>query len=137
MLTTHKEENSLSFEELSKAHKYINFTKECESNNQLAFLDVLVEKREGKFITKVYRKPTFTNNYLNFQSFCSNRRKFGLIKTLYSRAQKICSPEFLADELNNIKTILKLNGYPETLVNRIIKSQSIQSKKAKPYGPEK
>ena len=40
-------------------------------------------------------------------------------------------------ESNNIKTILKLNGYPKTLVNRIIKSQKFQSNKAKPYGPEK
>ena len=122
VLTTNEEENSLLYEELNKAHKFINFTKECEANNQLAFLDVLVEKRDGKFITKVYRKPTFTNNYLNFQSFCSNCRKIGLIKTLNIKAQKICSPEFFIDELKNIKTILKFNGYPKTLVNRIIKS---------------
>ena len=68
----------------------------------------------------VYRKQICTNNYLDFQSFCSKRRKIGLIKTLYSRTQEICSPEFLEDKLNNLKTILKLNRYPETLVKRII-----------------
>ena len=56
---------------------------------------------------------------------------------LYIRKRKICSPEFSADELNNIKKILKLNGYPETLANRIISLQLIQSNKTKPYGPEK
>ena len=81
VLTTNEKEHSLLFEELNKAHKSI---KECEVDNQLAFLDVLVEKRDGKFITKIYRKPTFTNNYLNFLFFCSNLRKIGLIKTLYS-----------------------------------------------------
>ena len=63
VLTTNEEEHSLLFEEINKAHKSTNSTKECEANNQLTFLDVLVEKRDGKFITKVYGKPTFTNNY--------------------------------------------------------------------------
>ena len=43
----------------------------------------------------------------------------------------------MADEVNNIKSILKLNGYPEILVNRVIKSQSTNSNIAKPYGPDK
>ena len=124
IITTSEEENNLLFIELNKAHQSIKFTKESETSNQLSFLDVLIVKKDRKFTTKVYRKPTFNNNYLNFQSFCSKRRKIGLIKTLYSRAQKICSPEYLSDEINNIKSILKLNGYPEMLVNRVIKSQS-------------
>ena len=53
VLTTNEEEHSLLFEELNKPHKSINFTKECEANNQLAFVDVLVEKKDGKFITKI------------------------------------------------------------------------------------
>ena len=125
------------FLELNKAYQSIKFTKESETSNQLSFLDVLIVKKDRKFTTKVYRKPTFNNNYLNFQSFCSKRRKIGLIKTLYSRAQKICSPEYLSDEINNIKSILKLNGYPEMLVNRVIKSQSTNSNIVKPYGPDK
>ena len=77
MLTTNEEENSFLFEELYKAHKFINFTKECKTNDQLALLEVLAEKRHGKFVKKkkVYRKQTFTNNYLKFQSFYSKRKK--------------------------------------------------------------
>ena len=99
------EENKLLFQKLNEAHKAIKFTNECEANNQLSFLDVLVVKQEGIFKTKVYRKPVFTNNYLNFQSYCSKLRKIDLIKTL-SSAQKICSPEFIESELNNIKKLL-------------------------------
>ena len=47
------------------------------------------------------------------------------------------SSEFLDDELNNIETILKLNGDPERLVERIIQSQLTRLNKAKPYGPER
>ena len=47
------------------------------------------------------------------------------------------SSEFLDDELNNIETILKLNGDTERLVKRIIKSQITRLNKAKPYGSER
>ena len=47
------------------------------------------------------------------------------------------SSEFLDDELNNIETILKLNGDPERLVKRIIKLQLTRLNKVKPYGSER
>ena len=95
VITSCEQDNKLLFQELNEAREAIKFTNECEANNQLAFLDVLVVKQDDQFKTKAYRKPTCTNNYLNFLSFYSKHRKIGLIKTLYSRAQKICSPEFL------------------------------------------
>ena len=41
-------------------HLSLKFTNEIEINNSLPFLDVLVTKSNNKFITSVYRKPTFT-----------------------------------------------------------------------------
>ena len=37
---------------------------EEQMNNMLPFLDVLVEKGPFPFITRVYRKPTFTGLYI-------------------------------------------------------------------------
>ena len=71
----------------------ITCTKKNELHNQLSFLDVLITRKDGRFLTSVYRKSNFTGQYLNFQSSCSKRRKIGLIKTLYHRAKNICSPE--------------------------------------------
>ena len=45
----------------------------------------------------------FTGQYLNFQSYCSKRRKVSLIKTSFHRAKEICSPEVFEIELNVIK----------------------------------
>ena len=36
----------------------LKFTYELNTNNQLPFLDVLVDSTSDQFITKVYRKPT-------------------------------------------------------------------------------
>ena len=41
-------------------HLALNFTFEKEENDQLSFLDVLVEKNNEGFLTSVFSKPTFT-----------------------------------------------------------------------------
>ena len=46
----------------------ISFTIETEQNKKISFLDVNVHK-QGKFITTVYRKPTFSSVYTHFDSF--------------------------------------------------------------------
>ena len=89
-------------------------------NDHLKFLDVLIKKKGDKFLTTVCRKPTVTGQYLNFQSYCNKRRKTGLIKTLFNR---ICSPELFSEETNIIKHMLQKNGYPRTLVDRILTSE--------------
>ena len=38
-------------------------------NGKLSFLDVEVSKQQGKFVAKVYRKPTFSGVYTHFDSF--------------------------------------------------------------------
>ena len=74
--------SSLSFEMLNSLHSAIKLTKENEENNQISFLDVLIKRNYNKFITSIFRKP-FIGQYLNFQSYCSKRKKIGMIKTLF------------------------------------------------------
>ena len=64
-----------------------------KKNLTLPFLDVLVEKCSSKFITFIYRKPTFTGQYIRWNSFGPQKRKTNLIRTLTYRALAICSPE--------------------------------------------
>jgi hypothetical protein len=50
-----------------------------ESDSVIAFLDVLVIMEETTLTTKVYRKPTHTGRYLNFNSNHPLHVKRGLI----------------------------------------------------------
>ena len=53
-------EHIVKFKEyLNSKHQNINFTSELECNGKLPFLDNLIDRKDGKFITRVYRKPTF------------------------------------------------------------------------------
>ena len=57
------------FDRLNRLHSSLSFTMEEESNGQLPFLDVLVERGDYSFLTCVCSKPTFTGLYLNWHSF--------------------------------------------------------------------
>ena len=56
----------------------------------MSFLDVDVSSQQGKFVTTVYRKPTFTAVYTDFDSFLTKVHKVGMIYTLAHRCLKIC-----------------------------------------------
>ena len=63
-------------------HSALKFTFEKEENDQLPFLDVLVEKSNEGFLTSVFRKPTFTGQYFCWDSFGPTKHKINLIETL-------------------------------------------------------
>ena len=47
----------------------IKFTIEHETNNSIPFFDVFVtRKASGGLMIEIYKKPTHTNRYLNFNS---------------------------------------------------------------------
>ena len=129
--------NENLFRKLNSLHEKISFTKEVEINSEIPFLDILIKKSNNGFLTSLYRKPSFTGQYLHFQSFCSKRRKINLVRTLYHRACMICSPEMLKTETEKIKKILVGNGYPLELINRVIKSYDDKRGKPKLFGPDK
>ena len=52
------------FHHINNLHQNIKFTMEEESNEELAFLDILLKWNNGEISVLVYRKPTHTNQYL-------------------------------------------------------------------------
>ena len=60
-----------------------------ERNDQLLFLDVLVENINSKFHLSVYMKPKIKGLGISLFSYCPMKYKINCIKTLISRAYKI------------------------------------------------
>ena len=69
----------------------IRFTSEIEMNNWLSFLDIKIVRENNKFTISVYRKPSFSGVFTNFESFICNSYKYALIFTLLQRAFKLFS----------------------------------------------
>ena len=125
------------FSHLNSLHPSLRFTFEKECNRTLPFLDVLVEKNDHEFVTSIYRKPTFTGQYIRWNSFCPMKRKTNLISTLVHRALVICSKSTLQNELSNIRSILINNDYPEAVINAVITRKTNQFHRPTQLGPKK
>ena len=125
------------FSHLNSLHPSLRFTFEKECNRTLPFLDVLVEKNDHEFVTSIYRKPTFTGQYIRWNSFCPMKRKTNLISTLVHRALVICSNSTLENELSSIRSILINNGYPEAIINTVMTKKINQFRRPTQFGPKK
>ena len=126
------------FDTLNQLHSSLSFTMEEESNDQLPFLDVLVESGDSSFLTSVYRKPTFTGLYLDWHSFAPKSRKLNLIRCLSYRALNICSECKIENELKAIKDIFIDNRYPVDVIDNNIKHTVTKFKNTnKVFGPPK
>ena len=79
------------FTALNSLHSALKFTMEKEANQTLPFLDIKIKKENGQFLTSIYRKPTFTGQYIRWDSFGQSKRKTNLIGTQVHRALVICS----------------------------------------------
>ena len=111
---------------LNRLHPALKFTFENEHDGKLPFLDILVERTELGFETSVYRKPTFSGQYIRWESFSLRKRKTNLIATLVHRALMICTKNKLKQEIDFIKKILLDNGYPEDIVLKHISKKIAQ-----------
>ena len=103
---------------------------EEEKENSLPFLDVeIIRSEDGTTKTKVYRKPTWTGQYTNYFSFVPLKYKIGLIKSLFHRTRKICSPEYLKEDEKLVRDNLINNGYPPNFID---KHSKVITKKERP-----
>ena len=122
------------FTYINSLESSISFTMEKEMDDHLPFLDVLVKKETNHtFSTSVYRKPTCTNRYMQFDSHNPMAHKRAVVRTLVDRAEKLCSNKnTFTNEINFIKATLSQNGYPQSVLqvwNR--KKRSKESKRCK------
>ncbi|BHF77706.1 hypothetical protein SprV_0602081500 [Sparganum proliferum] len=119
-------DQGLTFQEhLNAVFPDSQFTMEEEENNQLAFLDVLVCRKDcGELKTNVFRKSTNTMQVLNFNGNHPISHKRSCVRTLYRRVETHCSePEDKIVELQYLRRVFKANGYPRNFVNRCIRER--------------
>ena len=96
-----------------------------------------MEKSNTKFLTSVYRKPSFSGQYNRWDLFGPKSRKNNLIRTLVHRFLSICSPSKLPQKIDFMRSILCSNGYPENVINSRIKTKIEEFKLPPKKGPEK
>ena len=110
------------FEYLNSRHRNITFTFEKECEGKISFLDVSVSREKGKFVTSVYRKPTFSGVFSSFKSFIPEKFKQGLVSTLLFRCFSISSDfSKFHLEVKTLKDIFRKNSYPMDFIDKCIR----------------
>ena len=64
------------------------FSFEQEKNCKSSFLDVEIPCKKEKFVSAIYRKPTFSGAYTHFENFLPTVYKFGM--AFVYRCLKLC-----------------------------------------------
>nr|CAH8828540.1 unnamed protein product [Trichobilharzia regenti] len=104
---------------MNEVQNSISLTSVEEEDNCLSFLDILLSRRlDGSIKRSIYRKPTWTGQYLNYHSFCPIRYKRGLVRCLFSRIRRICTEDTLDEEERILTQTLVDNNYPEKFIRR-------------------
>ena len=91
ILWPHQEDVQILLDHMNSIQPSIQFTMEKEQDNKLPFLDVLVTCTEQEFRSSVYCAPTFTGQYLNFNSHHPYTVKKGIVRCLQHQAKTISS----------------------------------------------
>ena len=130
--------NILGF--LNNIHPNIKFTVEHKVNHCLHFLDVDIRFNNGVFSTSTYNKPTSTDLYTAWNSFCPLSYKLSTIRSLFNRSIKLCNDTstLLKEKLKLIKTFhVKLDYLLHVLYDMYNVCVANMTDKLIFYGPHK
>jgi hypothetical protein len=98
-------------------HQNLEFTVDTFEECIPHFLDLEIHP-DG---ISIYRKDTHTAQFVHYESFTKWNHKVAWIRSLIFRAKKLCTPNKLKAEINNIKKFASYNGFPRWIVNKIVK----------------
>ena len=110
------------FHHLNSLNTNIKFTAETsKADGSISFLDTwITPQRDGSLQTKVYRKPTHTHQYLQWDSHHSISNKYSVISSLMHRAKDVCSTkQSPKEEQKVIQEALQACKYPPWAIHRM------------------
>ena len=119
----HKKANKQGFlQHINSVDPAIRFTVEDnKEDGSIPFLDTIVKPEvDGSLSIAVYRKPTHTDQYLQWDSHHHLSAKFSVIQTLSHRASTVYSnPELLQKEKEHLRKALTKYKYPKWALEKV------------------
>ena len=124
----HKEANKQGFlQHINSVDPAIKFTVEDnKEDGSIPFLDTIVKPEvNGSLSITVYRKPTHTDQYIQWDSHHNLSAQFSVINTLFHRAKTVCSnPELLKQEKEHLRKALTQCKYPDWALDKVEKGST-------------
>ena len=120
---------NVKLDELNAVDPKIQFTIEHEKQGRIPFLDTEIERTGDCLKFKVYRKPTNKEDYIHFYSGHSDRVKRGVVLGFFLRAYRICSEEYLEQEIQHVlDSFIRLKFPKGLLLNLKRKAMEIRNR---------
>ena len=106
---------------INSRHRNIKFTCEEEKDNKISFLDISIRRNNNALETSIFRKPTFSGVYTNFNSFLPTEYKRGLLHTLLCRTYNICSSYLqIHEDIIHLKSVWQKNSFSLFFIDKCI-----------------
>ena len=97
----------------------VKFTYTIEENNNIIFLDMVIQREEGKISYEFYQKPTHSSTYLNYTSHCPVVTKINIIKNETRRILQNClHREKAYPHLEKLRKDLVNSSYPNHIIEK-------------------
>ena len=118
-----QEEHKNNFlEHINNVDPAIKFTEENnKQDGAISFLDTIVKPQADNTLSiTVYRKPTHTDQYCQWDSHHHLMSKYSVIRTLPNRARTVCTkPELLNQEIQHLMEAPTKCKYPKWTLDKI------------------
>jgi hypothetical protein len=100
-------------QDFNTIHPQLKFTAEQETNNQLNYLDITIHRTPTNWNFAIYRKPTFTDTIIPYNSNHPNQHKYATVRFLYNRLNTYdLQEDHYKTEVTTIQNILHNNAFP-------------------------
>ena len=116
LLVKHENINEI-LQQINNYHRNLEFTVDRFEDCVPHFLDLELHP-DG---ISIYRKDTHTAQFVHHDSFTRWNHKVAWIRSLTSRAKRLCCPTKLKDEMKNIIRFASYNGFPRWTVKKVMK----------------
>ena len=118
----HEAHKQLFLDHINNIDPAIKFTVEGNQDyGTIPFLDTLVKPEvDNSLLISVYRKPTHTDQYLEWDSHHNLATQYSVIGTLTHRAKTVCTgPELFNKELQHLREVLTQCKYPKWTLGKV------------------
>ena len=105
----------------------------CRAGYATAFLDTLITRNNGSLLFNVYRKPTHTDRYLDYNSHHDKQHKVSTAQTLLHREETLPNTiERKQEERKHINDTLICSGYLGNSCKKLKRNKNNQQQSCYP-----
>lgn len=121
-----KSDQEIILKTLNEYNEKLQFTVETEKQNSIPYLDTTIHRVDQNVCLNWYMKPIASGRMINFHSTQPTKYKINTAKNFINKAVEISDYRFHSETIQKIKSILRMNDFPNTIINKLIDDQTNQ-----------